>query len=304
MSSDRSILSTIGQTPLVKLVHLPLPGSAQVFAKCEQFNPGGSVKDRIAKAMVDEAEADGRLQPGSVLVEPTSGNTGIGLAMVAAVKGYRCILTMPDDMSSERRTALELFGAELILTDGEAGMAGAVAMAQEICDSDAKYFMPMQFENPANPRIHEQTTGPEILAAMNGEPIHAFVCGVGTGGTITGVGRFLRSKFPDMQVIAVEPERSPVLTGGAPNIHQIQGIGAGFIPKVLDRSLLDEVIQVTDEASLRTRKLLGLREGLNVGISAGANVYAALGVAEALPKQYNVVTVLCDTGDRYLTRKN
>ena len=299
MNERKSILSTIGDTPLAELQHLPLPGSARVFAKCEQFNPGGSVKDRIAKAMVERAEAQGLLQNGSTLIEPTSGNTGIGLAMVAAVKGYRCILTMPDDMSEERRATLRAFGAELVLTGAEHGMRGAVDAAIELCEITRGAFMPMQFDNPANPEIHEQTTGPEILRSMGESQVDAFVCGVGTGGTITGVGRFLKKHFPNMKIIAVEPERSPVLSGGDPNIHQIQGIGAGFIPAVLDRELLDEIIHVTDEAALRTRELLGRREGLNVGISAGANVYAALGVAEQLRETDNVVTVLCDTGDRY-----
>jgi cysteine synthase A len=294
-----SILNTIGDTPLVELQHLPIPGTGRVFAKCEQMNPGGSVKDRIAKSMVEKAEQEGLLGPNFTLVEPTSGNTGIGLAMVAAVKGYRCILTMPDDMSEERRATLRAFGAELVLTPAQEGMGGAVEAALQICEGRDNAFMPMQFDNPANPDIHETTTGPEILKAFEGQKIDALVCGVGTGGTITGVSRFLKRHFPHMRVIAVEPERSPVLAGGQPDIHRIQGIGAGFVPRVLDRSLLDEIIHVTDEAALRTRELLGRREGLNVGISAGANVYAALEVAEQLTETQNVVTVLCDTGDRY-----
>ena len=296
----QSILDRIGSTPLVELQKLPVPGSARVFAKCEQMNPGGSVKDRIALAMVQRGEERGFVKPGGLIIEPTSGNTGSGLAMVAAVRGYRCLLTMPDDMSEERRATLEAYGAELVLTDAESGMRGAVDAALEILEQNPNSYMPMQFENPANPAIHEKTTGPEILDAIGALPIDAFVCGVGTGGTITGVGRALRAHHPNMELIAVEPERSSVLAGGQPHTHEIQGIGAGFIPKVLDTSLLDRMIAVSDEAAKRMRSLLGRREGLHVGTSAGANVFAALQVAEALGEGKTVVTVLCDTGDRYM----
>jgi len=275
-------------------------GGATVWAKLESFNPGGSVKDRIALSMIEAAEQDGRLRPGSTIIEPTSGNTGIGLAMVAAVKGYRLILTMPDTMSQERRDLLAAFGAELILTPGAQGMKGAVAKAQELAAQNPDYFMPQQFENPANPEIHRRTTAQEILAQVPG-PIHAFVGGVGTGGTITGVGEVLKSCYPGVQIVAVEPAASPVLSGGQPGPHKIQGIGAGFVPAILNRDVIDEIIQVTNEDAAETARRLVREEGLLVGISSGAAAWAALQVAVRLGEGKTVVVVLPDTGERYLS---
>jgi cysteine synthase A len=265
----------------------------------ENLNPGGSIKDRIALAMVEDAESRGLIKPGATLVEPTSGNTGIGLALVCAVKGYKLILTMPETMSVERRRLLAAYGADLVLTPGTQGMRGAVARAEELAGQYG-YFIPMQFSNPANPRIHEQTTGPEIIAALDGQ-IDAFVAGVGTGGTITGVGRALRKHNPQVDIVAVEPAASPILSGGSPGPHKIQGIGAGFIPEVLDTGIYREVITVRDEDAFATARRLAREEGLFVGISAGANVCAALRLAERLGPGKNVVTVLCDTGERYLS---
>jgi cysteine synthase A len=296
-------LDLVGNTPLVRLNRIVGPNQATVLAKLESQNPGGSVKDRIAVAMIDEAERSGRLRPGSTIVEPTSGNTGIGLAMVAAVRGYRLILTMPDDMSIERRTLLSLFGAELILTPAIEGMSGAVYAAEELVRQHG-YFMPQQFLNPANPDVHRRTTAREILEATDGD-FDAFVAGVGTGGTITGVGEVLREelreKRPKLEIVAVEPSRAAVLSGGRPAPHGIQGIGAGFVPGVLNRSIIDRVIAVNDDdASATARRLIRL-EGLLVGISAGANVFAALAVARELGAGKTVVTILPDTGERYLT---
>jgi cysteine synthase A len=296
--SDSS-LGQIGQTALVHLNKIAGPNCASVWGKMESTNPGGSVKDRIALAMIEQAELDGSIQPGDTLVEPTSGNTGIGLSLVCAVKGYRLILTMPDSMSIERQRLLGAYGAELILTPGAQGMRGAIAKAQEIRNKK-KCFMPMQFNNPANPRVHEQTTGPEILAALEGQ-VDAFVAGVGTGGTITGVGRALRAQNPKVLIAAVEPAASPVLSGGVPGPHRIQGIGAGFIPEVLDTAIYNEVIAIEDQLAIDTTARLAREEGLFVGISAGANVAAALQVAKRLGPGHNVVTVLCDTGERYLS---
>ncbi len=296
-----SALDLIGHTPLVRIQHLAPADAARVYGKCEQFNPGGSVKDRIALAMIEAAEREGKLGPGSIVVEPTSGNTGIGLAIACAIKGYGCVLAMPDDMSHERRALLRLLGAELILTPVADGMLPAVEAAEELCRRDSRYFMPMQFENPANPRVHEETTGPEIIAALAPMRPHALVCGVGTGGTLTGVGRALRARWPDVRIVAVEPARSNVLSGGRPGRHAIQGIGAGFVPEVLDTSLIDEVVTVTDEEAWRTRELLARKEGLIVGISSGAAVAAALRVAERMDPSSVVVTILADTGERYLT---
>ncbi|MCX7618154.1 cysteine synthase A [Tepidiforma sp.] len=296
-----SVLDLIGGTPLVRLKRVIPQDAAAVLGKMESLNPGGSVKDRIALAMIEEAERSGRLQPGSTIVEPTSGNTGIGLALVAAVKGYRLILTMPEDMSVERRRLLERYGAELVLTPAIEGMTGAVFAAQELCREHPDYFMPQQFENPANPDIHARTTAREILEATGGR-IDAFVAGVGTGGTITGVGHVLRSELGDrVRIVAVEPARSPVLSGGRAGMHAIQGIGASFVPGVLDRTVYDEIIRVEDKDAIQWSKRLAREEGILAGISAGANVFAARKIAERLGSGKTVVTVICDTGERYLS---
>jgi cysteine synthase A len=296
--SDNS-LGLICNTPLVRISRLPGPDCAAIWGKMESANPGGSVKDRIALAMIEQAEQDGCIKPGDTMVEPTSGNTGIGLALVCAVKGYRLVLTMPDTMSLERRRLLSAYGADLVLTPGAQGMRGAIAKAEEIRTRE-KCFMPMQFSNPANPRIHERTTGPEILSALEGK-VDAFVAGVGTGGTITGVGHALLRHNPQVHIAAVEPAASPVLSGGAPGQHGIQGIGAGFVPEVLDTAVYREIITITDDLAITTSRQLAREEGLFVGISAGANVAAALQIAERLGPGKNVVTVLCDTGERYLS---
>jgi cysteine synthase A len=269
-----------------------------VWGKAEFKNPGGSVKDRPALYMVEAAEREGKLQPGSALVEATSGNTGISLAMIAALRGYRCILVMPEDMSLERRYLLKAYGAEIELTPAEAGMAGAVARARELLETVRGAFMPSQFDNPANPLSHELGTGPEILEQVPG-PLRAFVAGVGTGGTITGVARVLRKAVPDIHIVAVEPAGSPVLSGGEPALHGIQGLGAGFVPKILERDLVDEIITVTDLTAQRMTQRLAREEGLLVGPSSGANVAAAFEVASRYPDG-SVVTILCDTGERYL----
>jgi cysteine synthase A len=295
-----SVLDLVGGTPLVRLNRLPRPGGATVLAKLESLNPGGSVKDRIALAMVEDAERQGRLKPGVTLVEPTSGNTGIGLAMVCAVRGYRLILTMPDDMSVERQRLLARYGAEIHLTPAIEGMSGAVWAAQEICREHPDYFMPLQFENPANPEAHRRTTALEILDATD-ERLDVFVAAVGTGGTLTGVGEVLKERLPALRVVAVEPARSPVLSGGRFRPHGIQGIGASFVPGILNRAVIDDIVQVRDEDATATARRLAREEGLLVGISSGANVWAACQVAEALPADQVVVTVLCDTGERYLS---
>jgi cysteine synthase A len=295
-----SVLDLIGNTPLVRLGRLSPAGGATILAKVESRNPGGSVKDRIARSMIEDAEHRGVLRPGSTLVEPTSGNTGIGLAIVAAVKGYRLILTMPDDMSLERRRLLARLGAELMLTPAIEGMTGAVYAAQELCRAHPGYVMLQQFENPANPEAHRRTTALEILEATGGK-LDGFVAGVGTGGTITGVGEVLRQRLPRVRIVAVEPARSPVLSGGKARVHGIQGIGASFVPGILNRTVIDEIVQVKDEDAMATALRLAREEGLLVGISAGANVWAALGVAERLGAGRTIVTVLCDTGERYLS---
>lgn len=295
-----SVLELVGGTPLVRLNRIPKPGGATVLAKLESLNPGGSVKDRIALAMVEDAERRGVLKAGATLVEPTSGNTGIGLAMVCAVRGYRLILTMPDDMSAERQRLLARYGAEIHLTPAIEGMSGAVFAAQEICREHPAYFMPMQFENPANPEAHRRTTALEILDATE-ERLDVFVAAVGTGGTVTGVGEVLKERLPGVRVVGVEPARSPVLSGGRFRPHGIQGIGASFVPGILNRSVLDDIIQVRDEDATTVARRLAREEGLLVGISSGANVFAACQVAETLPADQVVVTVLCDTGERYLS---
>jgi cysteine synthase A len=296
----RQILELVGDTPLVRLRNLPGDG-AEVWGKCEHWNPGGSVKDRIAKAMIDAAEAAGQITPGkTTIVEPTSGNTGIGLALVCAAKGYRLILTMPASMSLERRVLLKSYGAEIELTPAERDMDGAVERARELVAADANAFMPDQFRNPANPEVHRRTTAREIIDQAD-RRIDAFVAGIGTGGTITGVGQVLRAEVPGAKIIGVEPAASPVLSGGKPALHRIQGIGAGFVPPVLDRSVLDEVRTVSDEDAWETAKALAKREGLLVGISSGANVFVALQVARELGPGKRVVTVLCDTGERYFS---
>ncbi|WP_305043237.1 cysteine synthase A [Geoalkalibacter sp.] len=292
-------LGQIGNTPLVRISRLPGADSAALWGKLEAANPGGSVKDRIALAMIEKAEQDGCIKPGDTIVEPTSGNTGIGLSLVCAVKGYRLVLTMPDTMSLERRRLLGAYGAELILTPGAQGMRGAIEKAEEV-QAERKAFMPQQFRNPANPRVHEQTTGPEILKALDGK-VDAFVAGVGTGGTITGVGHVLRKHNPQTLIVAVEPADSPVLSGGDPGPHRIQGIGAGFVPDVLDTKVFEEIITVSNNDAIATAVRLAREEGVFVGISSGANVFAALQVAKRLGPGKNVVTMLCDTGERYLS---
>jgi cysteine synthase A len=294
-----SVLDLIANTPLVRLNRVVPAGSAEILAKLESANPAGSVKDRIALNMIEEAEARGYLKPGSTIVEPTSGNTGIGLAMVAAVKGYRLILTMPEDMSIERRKLLTRFGAELVLTPAIEGMSGAVYAAQELVEKHG-HFMPQQFNNPSNPEIHRRTTGPEILKATGGR-LDAFVAAVGTGGTITGIGEVLRKHDPNIHIVAVEPASSPVLAGGKPGLTGIQGIGASFVPSVLNREIYDELISVKDDEAYAMTARLTREEGLLVGVSAGANVHAALQIAHRLGEGKRVVTVLCDTGERYLS---
>ena len=297
----RSPLDLIGSTPVVRLTRLPqLDGvAAQVWAKLENFNPGGSVKDRICLAMVEAAERDGLIRPGCTLIEPTSGNTGIGLALVASVKGYRLVLTMPDTMSEERRALLHAYGATLVLTPDTKGMHGAIRKAEEMLAERPDWYMPQQFTNPANPEIHRRTTAPEILAQL--PQIDAFVAGVGTGGTITGVGQVLRSERPDVRIYAVEPAASPVLAGGEPGFHHIQGIGAGFVPEILDTAIYDEVIAVSDEEAVEHTRALARFEGLLVGISSGAACAAAIRVARKLGRGAVVLTVFPDTGERYLT---
>jgi cysteine synthase A len=296
----KEITELIGNTPLVRLNRLSKPGAATIYGKVEFFNPGGSVKDRICLNMINEAERQGKLKPGGTIVEPTSGNTGIGLALVAAVRGYKLILVMPESMSMERASLLSSYGAQLVLTPAWEGMKGSIKEAESILAQNPSYFMPDQFSNPANPAMHKMTTAVEIWDALDGK-IDALVAAVGTGGTITGCGEFFKEKNPAIKVIAVEPATSPVLSGGDPGPHKIQGIGAGFIPRVLNRKILDRVITVTDDEAYQTAKQLSKKEGLLVGISAGANVCAAQKVADELGSGKNVVTILCDTGERYIS---
>ena len=293
----------IGKTPLLELAHIEkdLDLKAKILAKLEYFNPAGSVKDRIAKKMIDDAEASGKLKPGSVIIEPTSGNTGIGLASVAAARGYRIIIVMPETMSVERRQLMKAYGAELVLTEGAKGMKGAIAKADELAASIPGSFIPGQFVNPANPKAHFETTGPEIYADTDGE-VDIFVAGVGTGGTITGVGEYLKSRKPEIKVVAVEPATSPVLSKGTAGAHKIQGIGAGFVPKVLDTGVYDEIIPVANEDAFAVGKQIGKAEGVLVGISSGAAAWAAIELAKRPENEGKTIVVLLpDTGDRYLS---
>ncbi len=295
----------IGRTPLLELTHIEQKDKleARVLAKIESVNPGGSVKDRVAKAMLDDAEARGLLKPGAVIIEPTSGNTGIGLASVGAARGYRVIIVMPETMSLERRLLMKAYGAELVLTEGSKGMSGAIARANELAAEIPGAFVPGQFDNPANPAAHEATTGPEIWEDTDGQ-VDIFVAGIGTGGTITGVGRYLKSKNPAVRVVGVEPATSAVLSGGAPGHHDLQGLGAGFVPRVLDTAVYDEILPVADEEAYAAGRRLGREEGVLAGISAGAAVHAAILLARRPEnKGKTIVTLLPDTGDRYLSTK-
>ena len=300
MKKVENILALVGETPLVKLNHLVGEDDATVYMKLEFFNPGGSVKDRIAVGMIEQAEKDGLIQPGDTIVEPTSGNTGVGLAMVAAAKGYKAVIIMPDTMSIERQQLMKAYGAELILTPGAEGMKASIAKATELAAQDG-FFMPLQFNNAANPSKHEESTGKEILAAFEGEKIDAFVAGVGTGGTITGVHRVLSAHDPETKFYAVEPAESEVLRGGAHSPHKIQGIGAGFIPEVLEQDAYDEIIPVPSDDAIATGREVAQKEGILVGISAGAAINAAVQVAKKLGKGHNVVVVVPDNGERYLS---
>ncbi|MGI6021128.1 MAG: cysteine synthase A [Lachnospiraceae bacterium] len=293
----------IGKTPVLELTHIEKNDDlkANILAKLEYFNPAGSVKDRIAKALIEDAEATGKLKPGSVIIEPTSGNTGIGLASVAAAKGYRIIIVMPDTMSVERRQLMKAYGAELVLSEGAKGMKGAIAKADELAKEIPESFIPGQFVNPANPKAHYETTGPEIYEDTDGK-VDIFVAGVGTGGTVTGVGEYLKEKNPDIKIVAVEPASSPVLSTGVAGSHKIQGIGAGFVPDVLNTDIYDEIITVSNEDAFATGKRVGREEGVLVGISSGAALFAAIELAKRPENEgKNIVVLLPDTGDRYLS---
>lgn len=303
MKIYKNAAELIGRTPLLELSHIKenLGLKATILAKLEYFNPAGSVKDRIAKAMIDDAERSGKLTPDSVIIEPTSGNTGIGLAAVAAARGYRIIIVMPETMSVERRQLMKAYGAELVLTEGAKGMKGAIAKAQELAKEIPNSFIPSQFTNPANPKAHTNTTGPEIWSDTDGK-VDIFVAGVGTGGTITGVGEYLKSKNPDVKIVAVEPASSAVLSTGVAGAHKIQGIGAGFVPEVLNAKIYDEIIAVSNEDAFETGRLIGRNEGVLVGISSGAATYAAIELAKHPENDgKNIVVLLPDTGDRYLS---
>jgi len=295
-----NITEVIGNTPLVKLNKVVPEGAADVYVKLEYQNPGSSVKDRIAFAMIEAAEAEGQLKPGDTIIEPTSGNTGIGLAMVAAAKGYKAVLVMPDTMSQERRTLLRAYGAELVLTPGAEGMKGAIAKANELKESKG-HFMPQQFENMANPEVHRRTTGPEIVSAMEGLSIDAFISGVGTGGTLSGVGAVIKESHPSVDIVAVEPVDSPVLSGGQPGPHKIQGIGAGFVPKTLDTEMYQSVIQVGNDEAMEMSRRVAREEGILGGISSGAAIHAAIKKAQELGTGKNVVAILPSNGERYLS---
>ncbi len=294
------ITDLIGYSPVVRMQRIVDAEHPTIWAKLESFNPGGSVKDRICLSMIEAAERDGKLKPGGTIVEPTSGNTGIGLALVAAVKGYRAIFTMPETMTLERRKLLCAYGAEVVLTPGEAGMSGAVQKAEELAEQNPDYFMPQQFKNPANPEVHRRTTAQELLHQV-GEKIDAFVSGVGTGGTVTGVGEILKERIPGVRIIAVEPEASPVLSGGKPGPHKIQGIGAGFVPDVLNMGVVDQVMQVSNEDAAAAARRMTRCEGILCGISSGAAMHAALEAARGMAPDQVMVVVLPDTGERYLS---
>lgn len=295
-----SVVDLIGGTPIVKLNRLVDDSSADVYLKLEYMNPGSSVKDRIALAMIEAAEKSGDLKPGSTIIEPTSGNTGIGLAMVAAAKGYRAILVMPETMSVERRRLLKAYGAELVLTPGPEGMGGAIRKAEELAKENG-YFIPQQFKNISNPEVHRLTTGPEIVEAFGEEGLDAFIAGIGTGGTITGAGEVLKEKYSDIKIYAVEPADSPVLSGGKPGPHKIQGIGAGFIPEILNSEVYDGIIKVTNEDAFEYARRAGKEEGVLGGISSGAAIYAALQVAKELGKGKKVLAIIPSNGERYLS---
>ena len=302
MKKANNVLELIGSTPIVRLERVAGPESAEVWGKLESANPGGSIKDRIALAMVEAAEEQGLLKPGGTIVEPTSGNTGIGLAMVAAYKGYKLVVTMFDTASRERRLQMQAYGAEVVLTPAAEGMRGAIDKAMELKEKNPDYFLPQQFLNPANPDIHRRTTGREILTQMGGE-IDVFVAGVGTGGSVTGVGEVLKESLPDLRVIAVEPAGSPVLSGGEPGFSYIEGIGAGFVPEILNREIVDEVRVIEDDDAYEMARRLAREEGLLVGISAGANVAQAVAIARELGPGHVVVTIICDSGLRYLSTR-
>lgn len=299
MLKAESVLELIGKTPILRLNKITSTDMSSVYLKLESFNPGGSIKDRAALSMLDTAEKEGLITKGSVIIEPTSGNTGIGLAIICAAKGYRLLITMPETMSIERRKLLQIYGAELILTPGELGMKGAIDKAKELAAKN-NYYMPMQFENPANPEAHFKTTVKELIEQMEGK-IDAFVATVGSGGTLTGVAKGLKQYNSSIKIVAVEPDASPVISGGSPGIHKIQGIGAGFIPSILDMNLIDEVIRVKDDEAFHTAKNLAKLEGILCGISSGAAVYGALQIAKQLGPQKTVVAIAPDTGERYLS---
>ena len=299
MAVEQTITDLIGKTPIVKLQRLTGENDADVYAKLEYMNPGSSVKDRIALAMIEQAEKDGTLTPGDTIVEPTSGNTGIGIAMVAAVKGYQAVLVMPDTMSLERRNLLRAYGARLILTPGSSGMKGAIKKAEELAEENG-YYMPQQFQNQANPKVHELTTGPEIVEAM-GDSLDAFVAGIGTGGTISGVGKVLKANYPNIKIYALEPEGSAVLSGNEPGPHKIQGIGAGFIPGTLNTEIYDEIFTVTNDQAYETAREVARLEGLLGGVSSGAVLYAAKEIAKKLGKGKKVLAVIPSNGERYLS---
>ncbi|EZX16005.1 MULTISPECIES: cysteine synthase A [Mammaliicoccus] len=295
-----NIVELIGDTPVVKLNKVVEEGSADVYVKLEYQNPGSSVKDRIGLAMIEAAEKEGKIKPGDTIIEPTSGNTGIGLAMVAAAKGYKAVFVMPDTMSSERRALLKAYGAELVLTPGAEGMKGAIKKAKELKEEKG-YFEPQQFENPANPKVHELTTGPELVEQFEGVQIDAFLAGVGTGGTLSGAGKVLKEKYPNIQIVAIEPEASPVLSGGSPGPHKLQGLGAGFVPDTLNTDVYDDVIKVGNEEAMEMSRKVAKEEGILGGISSGAAIVAALKKAKELGEGKTVVTVLPSNGERYLS---